>query len=200
MLMKVRKAYELFKRMIRFYSVSKLTGYLLKAEDIKDAVSAFALKIKRNEWLNIGGQLIPLQQFEAFRKQIYTGKITSWDDVHEFYQNQADLYEQQVLEHAWASLKEVSGIKSAPGMDWLTGVLKEGAATMKWINEGIYESRLKDYQNPFRLMVYENESEMDKVVGKLDDNGFIKMKKEETRKFSMVITKLLKRVSIKAEK
>jgi hypothetical protein len=65
---------------------------------------------------------------------------------------------------------------------------------MKWINEGIYESRLKDYQNPFRLMVYENGSEMDKVVGKLEDNGFIKMKQEETRTFSLQVTKLIKRV------
>jgi hypothetical protein len=193
-LMKVRKAYEIYIRMIRFYGATKLTGYLQKAEDIKTAIAALPKRTKRNEWINIGGQLVPLQTFEAFRKNIHSGKVTSWEDVHGFYEKQAELYEQQVLEHAWASLKEVSGMKTQPGMDWIIDALKEGAATMKWINEGIYESRLKDYQNPFRLMVYENGSEMEKVVGKLEDNGFIKMKQEEAKRFSLTVAKLIKRV------
>jgi hypothetical protein len=193
-LMKVRKAYEIFIRMIRFYGASKLTGYLQKAEDIHTAIMELPKRAKRNEWINIGGQLVPLQTFEAFRKNIHSGKIASWEDVHGFYQKQAELYEQQVLEHAWASLKEVSGMKTEPGMEWIVDVLKDGAATMKWINEGIYESRLKDYQNPFRLMVYENGSEMDKVVGKLEDNGFITMKQEEARAFSLLVKRIIKRV------
>jgi hypothetical protein len=39
--------------------------------------------------------------------------------------------------------------------------------------KGIYESRAKDYTNPFRKMVYDTEDEMNTVLGKLEDNSFI---------------------------
>jgi len=47
-------------------------------------------------------------------------------------------------------------------------------ATKKWMTEGIYQNRAKDYTNPFRSMVYENKAEMENVIGKLEDNSFIK--------------------------
>ena len=45
--------------------------------------------------------------------------------------------------------------------------------------ENIYTSRAKDYQSEFRQMVYNNKEEMDEVIGKLDDNIFIKQQKEQ---------------------
>jgi hypothetical protein len=192
-LMKVRKAYGLFKKMIRFYGVMKLAGYLQNTDNSESAINALPARSKRSEWINIGGQMVPVQQFEIFRKHIYSGKIAGWEEVHDFYEMQGNLYEQQVLEHAWASLKEVSGVKGNAGSEWIIRELKEGVATMKWINEGIYESRLKDYQNPFRLMVYENDAEMERVVGKLEDNSFIQMKREEARKFSLMVARIVKR-------
>jgi hypothetical protein len=193
-LMKVRKAYEIFIKMIRFYGASKLADYLQRGEDINTAITMLPKRTKRNEWINIGGQLFPLQTFKAFKRNIHSGKVRSWEDVHGFYLKQAEMYEQQVLEHAWASLKEVSIMKAEPIKDRIIEVLKEGVSTMKWINEGIYESRLKDYQNPFRLMVYQNESEMDKVVGKLEDNGFIKMKQEEARLFKLSVNRVIRKM------
>jgi hypothetical protein len=194
-LMKVRKAYEIFKRMIRFYGALKLAGYLQEADDAETAIAALPKRTKRNEWINLGGQLVPFRQFETFRKNIHSGKTGTWEDVHAFYEKQSALYEQEVLEHAWASLKEVSGVKGEPDREWIVGILKEGASTMKWICDGIFESRLKDYQNPFRLMVYENEAEMDKVVGKLEENGFIKEKQEEAKSFASDVNKLVKKLT-----
>ena len=39
--------------------------------------------------------------------------------------------------------------------------------------QGIFDSRAKDYSNPFRKMVYETNNEMNKVIGRLEDNSFI---------------------------
>jgi hypothetical protein len=96
--------------------------------------------------VNIGGQLIPLQQFEAFRKSVYTGKIRDWDEVHAFYEKQSLLYDQQVFAHAFASLKEITGINGQLEPSLIINLLKEGVRTIKWICEGIYESRQKDYR------------------------------------------------------
>jgi hypothetical protein len=41
------------------------------------------------------------------------------------------------------------------------------------ITESILYTRSKDYKNPFRKMVYENEEEMNKVIGNIDNNSFI---------------------------
>jgi hypothetical protein len=41
------------------------------------------------------------------------------------------------------------------------------------MTESIFTSRAKDYTNPYRQMVYDNLEEMNKVVGKLEDNSFI---------------------------
>jgi hypothetical protein len=43
-------------------------------------------------------------------------------------------------------------------------------------------------------MVYEDEKEMDKVVGSLEDNGFIQHKKEELINFSKQVKKILSRL------
>ncbi|HEX5669490.1 MAG TPA: DUF4954 domain-containing protein, partial [Chitinophagaceae bacterium] len=194
-LMKLRKAYETFVKMIRFYGVTKLVSHLQASADVRNTVAELPSRLKRNEWVNIGGQLIPLRHFEAFKQSIYTGRIKDWEDVHAFYEKQSSGYDQYVLEHALASLKEITGIKGQLDASRLIALLKEGVSTMKWISDGITESRQKDYENPFRLMVYENEAEMEKVVGKLEENSFILLKREETRKFVLLTNRLIKKLT-----
>jgi hypothetical protein len=145
--------------------------------------------------VNIGGQLIPVQPFETFKKSVYNGRVKNWEDVHAFYEKQSSVYEQHVLEHALASLKEITGIKGKFDTSRIIALMKEGVSTMKWINEGIYESRQKDYENPFRLMVYENQAEMEKVVGKLEENSFILLKKEEAGKFASLTNRLIRKLA-----
>ena len=53
--------------------------------------------------------------------------------------------------------------------------------------EKIYDSRSKDYQNEFRKMIYDSEAEMESVIGKLDDNVFIKQQQEELKSFQKQI-------------
>jgi hypothetical protein len=51
--------------------------------------------------------------------------------------------------------------------------LKQALDTKEWMCKGIFDSRAKDYSNPFRKMVYETNEEMNKVIGRLEDNSFI---------------------------
>ena len=53
-------------------------------------------------------------------------------------------------------------------------LLLQSIETQEWIAQSIFDSRLKDYSNPFRSMVYESQEEMNKVIGRLDDNTFIR--------------------------
>jgi ClpP class serine protease len=61
----------------------------------------------------------------------------------------------------------------------------------------IYESRAKDYSNPFRKIVYENQKEMDAVVGKLQENSFIKLQEKELKDFTKEVAALRKKFNLK---
>jgi hypothetical protein len=62
---------------------------------------------------------------------------------------------------------------------------------MDWITNGIKLSRQKDYENEFRKMVYDTDTEMNKVMGSFEDNSFIKMKQKEADDFRALVERLL---------
>lgn len=151
--------------------------------------SKFAL----TEWQNIGGQLIRSEEIEKMLKQIKSGKVKSWDDIHNFYQRQAENYSQEKVVHALAAIKKVSRFslnRSKP--EALKTLLQQSIATKKWMVENIYVSREKDYINPFRLMVYNNPEEMNKVVGSLDDNPFIQQEQEAFDNYKKTVSKIIR--------
>jgi hypothetical protein len=77
-------------------------------------------------------------------------------------------------------------------------LLQKSIATKKWMVEGIYQSREKDYSNPFRLMVYGSPEEMIKVVGSLEDNPFIEQEKEMLSAYKKTISAVLKKFRLAA--
>lgn len=194
-LVKVLKSYHLFKKLIRFYAISLLVEYI-SSENIrsfKKLVDGLPNKPTRAEWQNIGGQLIRTAEIEKMRAQIRSGRIKSWDDIHQAYAQYGDNYVKERLIHAIAALREVSGIQlSRLSVEQFHQLLAESALTKKWIFNNIYESRAKDYTNPFRMMVYQNAKEMDNVIGKLDDNAFIRKEKQELNAYKKRIDRLIK--------
>ena len=64
-------------------------------------------KIQRSKWLNIGGQLLQEEEVKKFISNIKSGKINSWDEIHEFYAKQGELYNNNKLNHAYTSLLEI---------------------------------------------------------------------------------------------
>lgn len=192
-LLKVQKAYEMYILMIRFYGIQHL---IKKLEDPNPTsiLSALPAKMQRKSWINLGGQLIPENAFLTFRDGIHKDKIRDWEAVHQFYLRQSEAYPEQVFQHAYASLLEITGTKGRPTVETVSQWLKEGISTFTWLNEGITNSRKKDYENPFRQMVYEDDKEMNKVVGSLADNSFIQHKDQELGVFTKQVKKILSRM------
>jgi len=196
-LLKVRQAYQLFIKMIRFYGIQQLiecikNNKIITLEALQKALPA---RVSREEWLNVGGQLMPVNSVNKLKQQLITGKITSWDAVHEYYTIEGNNYAEQKLKHAIASLSEISKL-NIKKLDKTTfnSLLEEALATTQWITENIFISREKDYTNPFRKMMYNSDEEMNKVVGSLADNGFINQQKEELKLFTKEIAALKKKI------
>ena len=97
--------------------------------------------------------------------------------------------------HALACLKEQCKIDintAAPAQ--LKEILQQAIATKQWMLDGIVSSREKDYTNPFRKMVYDNQAEMDNVLGSFADNSFILQEQAEMETFRKKVEGLIKKL------
>jgi carbonic anhydrase/acetyltransferase-like protein (isoleucine patch superfamily) len=176
-LIKVPEAYRLFNELIVYYGISELVRFIdqKNISSWQQLLKALPAKPMRNTWKNIGGQLMPESAVKSLLGNIRTGKTGSWDEAHSYYRQKSESYHTDKFRHAFASLLEVLKLTPAKFRKKLfLQLLQQAGATKEWMVRGIYESRAKDYSNPFRQMVYETEKEMEKVIGALKDNSFIK--------------------------
>lgn len=185
-LIKLPKAYALYKELIRFYGTTQLIQFI-KQHNIsswENLTSKLPKNPTRLSWKNIGGQLIPENAISTLLKSVRVGKITDWDEIHSFYAQKSQSYQSDKFKHAFASLVEILQIPvSRFTKKVFITLLTEALQTKEWMTENIYQSRAKDYNNPYRKMVYETQEEMDKVIGKLNDNSFIAEQKKEAAAF-----------------
>ncbi len=197
-LVKVAEAYQVFKELVIYYGTIQLI-LLIEQRNISSWQKVTQLLPRtpiRNQWINIGGQLLPETAVNSLIRKIRSGKITSWDEVHEFYNEKSAAYATDKFQHSFASLLEI--LKLSPGRftkKIFIRLLQQAIITKQWMTKAIFESRAKDYQNPFRKMMYKTEQEMEKVIGKLKDNNFIVLQQEETAVFSKKVAAIIQQFS-----
>ncbi len=193
-LIKVPQAYELFKDLVVYYGITQLINFIERKkipswQKLQQLLPASPL---RTGWKNIGGQLMPEPAVNTLIRNIRSAKINSWDEVHDFYTKKSNTYTADKFQHAYASLLEILNLTSKQlTKKKFISLLQQALITKEWIANGIYESRAKDYKNPYRLMVYETQQEMEKVIGKLSDNSFINQQKEETILFTKQVNNII---------
>jgi hypothetical protein len=199
-LVKVYKAYHLFKELIAYYGTMQMIQWVKDNQftTFDAAVKALPSRLQRDEWLNVGGQLMPARDVEVLKDKIKSGKLKSWADIHKQYKAEGEKYAAKKLYHALASLSEIKGISlKKAGPEALARLLSNTLATKVWMAEGIYHSRAKDYTSPYRKMVYDTQAEMDKVMGRLEDNSFIKQQKDELAAFKTFMASLKRKWKMK---
>ncbi len=175
-LQKVPQAKLIFKELIQYYGTIEILNHIKsnRFTDFNTMKKTLSAKVQRSEWLNIGGQLIQDAEIKKLKRSIKSGKVNSWVDLHEFYKDQGIAYTTDRLNHAYTSLLEILNITPKQFTSaLLKQLLQQALDTKEWMCKGIYDSRAKDYSNPFRKMIYDTNQEMNKVIGSLEDNSFI---------------------------
>jgi len=196
-IIKVPQAVTLFAELIRYYGTMQLLHHFVNNKFISfDALKkTLSAKIQRSQWLNIGGQLMQQGEVEALKRNIKSGKIKSWEEVHAYYINQGENYLKDKLYHAYTSLLEILSITPRQfTADFFIDLLQKAVETKSWMCKEIYESRAKDYSNPFRKMVYDTREEMNKVVGSLEDNSFIQQQTGKLDEFKKQVKSVIKKL------
>jgi len=198
-LIKVSQAHAIFKDLIAYHATNQVLSFvqakkITTYEALQETIPA---TLPLTDWVNAGGQLIRVTELEKLIRQIKNGRVRDWQQVHDFYSQQGEQYETDKLLHALAALKIVSGINlRRAGKDVLRDLLERSIATKEWMTKGIYDSRAKDYTNPFRKMVYTSTEEMNTVVGSLAANSFIRQEKEALKKYRSAAEALIKKFKL----
>lgn len=171
-LTKACEGYRAYQTMIRYYIGKQLIDFLSK-NSLDELIKQVLIPRDRSEFVNVGGQLMCLEDYQELIYDIKSIKLNSWDAIHKRYQEIGMLYSTRKWEHAIACLQVLSKNKdlSKPRLyeKWILDTLD----TKEWIVNQIINSRSKDYQNPFRQSTYFSPQEMNKVIGALEQNEFI---------------------------
>jgi hypothetical protein len=193
-LLKATTAWGLYKKLISTYFAESLTEWLaaagldrLKPADIRKKLLGLTIG-KTMQWENVGGQLIPQAEVKELIQRINNGVINGWSGIHEFYQQQGLKYPEQkmihalqlALNHTEEKFKSLQEMKAQEWKKWFNQIIGTAIETRQYLSHQVYLSRAKDYENPFRNMVYSSDAERDEVLGKLEENQFIAEEKKTT--------------------
>jgi hypothetical protein len=192
---KVRESYEIYGKLLLYYSIKEMADFYEKGNfsSFDEFLTNLPVDTSRTQWLNIGGQLVQSSSLDNLLQNIKSDKADSWEAIHDFYKEQALLYPQQRLQHAYASLLEWTGSERLSQARF-TDLLAQSLSIKEWMTKNIRESRAKDYQSEFRKMVYGSEEEMVNVMGKLEDNVFIKKQEEDLERYHRSVKGILARL------
>ncbi|NLE40162.1 MAG: DUF4954 family protein [Pirellulaceae bacterium] len=182
-ILKTRQAHRAYREMLHYYAVKNLLDYLDSHHEANLVSMAQVLSGPRQrQWINVGGQLVSASDLEMLLGRIKSGELDSWDAIHEAYENIWNVYPRAKQKHAFATLLDLLAVKELTPALW-QDALAESARIAEYIREQVYISRNKDYENPFRQATFANAEEMRAVIGTIDDNGFVKQTREDTKAF-----------------
>lgn len=198
-ILKVSKSVEAFREMIQYYGTMEIFNKVqqYKPESFEALKKMLSAKIQRSEWINVGGQLVQKTSLETFKRNVKAGKIKSWNGVHSFYKEEGAAYETDKCNHAYTSLLEIRSITPKQfTADLFKQLLQQAVATKEKMCKGIYQSREKDYKSPFKQMVYDTNEEMNKVMGRLEDNSFIQEQLAELDALKKQVKAVIKKLKL----
>lgn len=202
LILKPRRAYRAYRRMLRYYAARTLLSYVegwdgafsfaalaadLDAPEVSGAASSAASSAasgevgRVREWVNLGGQIAPAFRVDELRRRIGGGEIASWDAVHGAYDEMAAAYPRDEARHAWALLRLLLG--AHPDAAALAVELDGAAETARWVAEQVYRTRAKDYEDPFGGITYRSPEERTAVLGRPEDNAFVRQAREAAGRF-----------------
>ncbi|MBI9096819.1 MAG: DUF4954 family protein, partial [Spirochaetaceae bacterium] len=184
-ILKSGHAYCVYKDFILYYIIRNILEYCentdKKVDEILSSLSADTIE----NWVSIGGQLIREKDLENIILSVKNGSVNSWESLHKIYLDLSEKYTALKIKHC------ISVYKQMFNQEPITGKKDKFQKLCHYIFEETFKSRQKDYFNEFRLSTYNSKEEMEEVMGKLEDNSFIQINKEEMEKLISLSEKYL---------
>lgn len=193
-ILKAYESYHAYGDMLHYYAIKNCMDFLEDNKTVNIPSMCKKLKgVRERDWINLGGQLMPEKDVDQVRLDIGSQKLTSWKQIHTRYDKIWEKYRLQKQKHALVTLLDLYGNKNPEKEIWIKH-LKKAEKIQTFINDQVYLSRKKDYDNPFRQATFRNNEEMIAAIGTIEDNDFIKQVREETAHFKKRIARMMKRI------
>jgi hypothetical protein len=195
-IIKPLEAIAAYRQMLRYYAVKTIAAFLDSRSDLdfNGLCKLIAPQERIKDWVNVGGQIVPAFRVDNLRKEIGDGKYKNWDEIHHVYDLWDEEYPLDKCRHAWAVLEFLHGTNKVLDAETFKKELTTILDIHHWIEKQIYESRAKDYRNHFKKATFRNKAEMEQVLGKLEDNSFIRLVKKEGVGFKEMIERVSARL------
>jgi hypothetical protein len=193
LILKPYKAYHAYNDMLYYYAIKNLIAYMSSHPKATFSTMCKELKSKhQHEWVNLGGQLMQKNDLDKLRSDIGSGKLKTWKEIHNRYDNLWGKYISDKQKHALAILCELYGTDNLTKTEWKTA-LNKAVTLQKYVSDQVYITRKKDYENPFRQATFRNNEEMIAAIGTIDENSFIVQVRQETEDFKAIAEEIKKR-------
>jgi hypothetical protein len=192
-ILKPYKAYHAYGEILHYYAVKNLIEFMRSNPKATFPKMCKDLAGKRQKgWTNLGGQLMQTDDVETLRADIGSGKLRSWKEIHERYDYLWNKYKTDKQKHAFATLCEIYKTDMLTKTDWKRA-LDKTVTIQKYVSDQVYNSRKKDFDNPFRQTTFRNKEEMKAAFGTVDENSFIIQVRKETEEFEILVKEIMKR-------
>ncbi len=182
-ILKPYEAYHAYGDMLTYYGVTNVIQYI---EDhqitrFKDLAKELGKNHRRQKvWINMGGQVMMEKDLDRIRADINAGVLNSWKEIHKRYDEIWKRYPTDKQSHAYLSLCYLLETDNFTEAQW-KHIVREAIRIQQYICDQVYESRNKDYTNPFRHSTTRNEAEFLHLYGQIDEIGFVQQTKEDTQ-------------------
>mgnify|MGYP004448225967 CR=1 FL=1 len=182
------QAYKMYRKIIKYFATRTLVEFC-KAENSNTITPDILEKMRQirlfTKWENAGGQIIPSELISELREKIKTGEIDSWEEVHAFYDECDRNYAAYKTRYSIYLLEQLYSTPIENFSEYLyNNIIGDVTAISNEMYNASIESREKDYTDFYRQMVYNSKEEMEKVLGSLKDNSFLKEMKITTEEFN----------------
>lgn len=179
-ILKTYEAYKAYGEMLHYYAVKNLMNWVEANPDATFGRMQEDLAGKRQkEWVNLGGQIIQKKDVDLLRADIISGRYLTWRDIHKRYDRIWQRYPLDKQKHAWAVLCELYGTHRLSATQW-SAALDRAGVVQRYVSDQVYNSRKKDYDNPYKFITFRDHNEMNAALGTVDGNSFIVQVRKET--------------------
>ena len=186
------KAYRSYRQIVKFFAVRTLCEYCqrngkagLSPSDIKE-ISEMPLF---SEWVNVGGQIIPRKRLDQLFDYIKEESINSWEEIHAYYRECQEQYDDYKVAYALNLLEK---LYTRPISEFNKEIYEDIATDSKIANVKTFDetliSRMKDFDDEFRMQTFNNAREMNAVLGSITDNEFIMDMRENVQNFEKCVS------------
>jgi hypothetical protein len=168
---KAYNAYKAYGEMLIYYGARTIAHWSSKTgKTLRQIQNEFQSSLA--PWLNVGGQLVPESKVDKLRADVASGVVKSWDEMHSVYKQWGDEFEKDQLMNALGVLKNALSIDYIDEVDW-TVIKNRAKKTRIQIENQVFETKVKDYNNPYRDITFRDNAERDIVLGAVEENPFI---------------------------